>query len=99
MHKREKMLNKLIEEHGRATECTIILSNPPERYALMESDEGGGNNGGPWWNVGDDPAKLVENSLGQEYPGDWPAELLVDLDTGETLEWEVKVVISSESTS
>jgi len=94
MHKREKRLNELLEEYGCATECHITLSDPPERYALMESDEGAADNGGPWWNLGDDAALLLHHSYSQEYPSDWPAELLFDLDTGKQVMWELKIVLT-----
>lgn len=55
---------------------------------MKEDDEGPADNG-PWWTVGGDWRKLVEDSSTQEEPQWWPASLVVDMDSGE--EWECEL--------
>lgn len=85
---RDEHLSALIAEHGRATDCELPDTLP--RYALMQADEGPGDNGGPWWDFGDDWRLLAEAATGQEHPEDWPAKLLVDLDTGGRYDCELQ---------
>lgn len=88
---RRLWLDRLLKIHGCARHCET--PDDPPRYALMESDEGSADNGGPWWEFGEDWQQVAEAAANQEHPEDWPPALLVDLDSGE--QWSCELVYST----
>lgn len=77
--RRSLRLKQLTQELGRATLCDLPVDLG--RWTLVEEDEGSADNGGPWWTVSDDWHELLESSAAQEYPEDWPARMIFDLDS------------------
>lgn len=89
---RSSRFDDLVLEHGAAAWCEVatdvlVRGVEPLQYALMEDDHRG-EAGGPWWSFGDSAEELLTRSANQEHPDDWPATLVVDLDTGQT--WHVE---------
>lgn len=85
---RRRRLAALLTVRGCATACE--MPDDPPRYALMGSDEGSADNGGPWWDFGEDWRQLADTAANQEHPEDWPPVLLVDLDSGE--QWTCELI-------
>lgn len=90
---RKERLDELLEEYGCADACEIREAKLG-RFVVMEADEGAADNGGPWWDTGDNWRFLLDTVAGQEYPNDWPAETLFDLDTED--EWPVYQTVAYE---
>ena len=95
--KRLARFKALVAEFGCADDCDTLsefeVDDRPQ-YVLMEADVRG-SSGGPWWAAGPTVAYLLQQSAGQEYPEDWTAETVFDLDSDQC--WEVKLAYRVES--
>jgi hypothetical protein len=80
---------RLLAEYGESIhgfcELADMPIDPAEKYMLVEEN----THGGYWLTTGNDPAHLLEYQVEQEYAEEWEIVTLVDLTTGDEVDYEI----------